>query len=57
MLQFIKTINVLKWFVKRTRFVMDQQDFVKIKFTFEYNQQETCPIDQPGNKDRHKPPH
>ena len=57
MLQYIKTINVLKWCVKHTRFVMGQQHFVKIKFNFEYNQQETCPIDQPGNKDRHKPPH
>ena len=60
MLQFIKTINVLKLCVKRTRFVMGQQQhFVKTKFTFEYNLQETCPIDQPGagNKDRHKLPH
>ena len=50
MLQFIKTINVLKWCVKHTRFVMGQQHFVKTKFTFEYNLQETCPIDQPGTK-------
>ena len=57
MLQFIKTINVLKWCVKRTRFFVDQHHFVKIEFIFEYSQQETCPIDQPGNKDRHKPPH